>query len=209
MNVQAVEHLFEEELLSELKEVSIFKEAEEGELLIDFGQKITHIPIVLNGIIKVSREDQNGQEILLYYLKSSDTCSATLNCCTTFHQSEVRAMAEEQAQLLFIPATKMEEWLIKYHSWRRFVLNNFNARFEEMLEAVDSLAFQNMEERIITYLETKKNLLQTTNLQLTHEKIAQDLNSSRVVVSRILKKLEQNNMIKQARNKIQILTWHE
>ncbi len=205
MNLGAIEHLFEEKLISEMRLVSLSKKVEEGELLIDFGQKITHIPIVLEGVIKVSREDQNGQEILLYYLKPSDTCSATLNCCTTFHQSEVRAIAEEQAEVLFIPAEKMEEWLIQYHSWRRFVLNNFNARFEEMLEAVDSLAFQNMEERIVNYLENKKNVLKTDELQLTHEKIAQDLNTSRVVVSRILKKLEQNKQIEQARNKIQVL----
>ncbi len=205
MNLKPIKHLFESELLLEIEDISIYKKIEKNHLLIDFGQKISHIPIVLQGIIKIMREDKNENEILLYYLESGDTCSATLNCCTTNHYSNIRALTDEDAEILFIPAEKMEEWLIQYHSWRRFILNNFNYRFEEMLEAVDSLAFQNMEERIINYLENKKYLLKKPEFELTHHQIAQDLNSSRVVVSRILKKLEQNNLIKQNYTKIKLL----
>lgn len=205
MKLKPIEHLFESDLLLEIKEVAFYNTIEKDNFLIDFGQRITHIPIVLKGTIKVMREDRKGGEILLYYLEPGDTCAVTLNCCTTNHFSEVRAVTEETTEILFVPVEKMEQWLIQYHSWRRFILNNFNYRFEEMLEAVDNLAFQNMEERVVTYLENKKNILKKAEFELTHHQIAQDLNSSRVVVSRILKKLDQANIIQQTYNKIKLL----
>ncbi len=206
LDLEPIEHLFEKDLLIEIKTIAQYQKFKKNDLIIDYGQKITHIPIVLKGIIKVIRESKcDRKELLLYYLEACDTCSVTLNCCTSNHNSQIKAISEIESHVLFIPVQKMEYWLIKYHSWRRFILNSYNDRFEEMLEALDSIAFENMEWRIIEYLKNKKIILDKSSFKLTHREIASDLNTSRVAVSRILRKLDEAGVIRQTYNKIEIL----
>ncbi len=140
----------------------------------------------------------------MYFIEGGDTCAMTLNCCMKGAKSEIKAIAERDSELLLIPVHKLEDWL-HYKSWRAFVFGSYNNRFSEMLEAVDSLAFMNMNDRILKYLKNKVIANQSEFLKITHNTISLELNTSRVVVSRILKKLEIDGDIKLHRNQIEIL----
>ncbi len=196
---------FEEALLTEIAQVGTFKEVKAGHKLMEIGEYIKGMPLLISGAIKVMREDPDGDELLLYYLEQGDTCSMTMSCCMGQSRSEIRAVAETDARLIMIPIRKMEEWTAKYRSWRNFVFESYNNRLNEMLQTIDSIAFLNMDERLIQYLKEKSRINQDQTIRNTHQEIAYDLHSSRVVISRLLKKLEQLGKIELHRNYIQIL----
>jgi CRP/FNR family transcriptional regulator len=195
-------YLFEAELLREIEKNKITKKVPSHEIIIEVGEDIKFVPFILEGAIKVLREDENGDDLLLYYLEAGDTCTMTLTCCMGKKKSKIKAVAEEDSLMLMIPLEKSFEWLGKYDSWRSFIFSSYEAKFTELLDAIDSLAFFNMEERILKYLSDKAKVLGTLELSNTHQEIAEDLHSSRVVVSRILKKLENDNLLEIHRNKI-------
>jgi CRP/FNR family transcriptional regulator len=170
----------------------------------DIGETLTHMPLVLSGSIKIMKEDKDGNELLLYYLELGDTCAVTLSCCTKPSKSSIKAITESDSEIVFIPVDKMEDWMVRYKSWREFVLESYNQRLNEMLDAIDNLAFNNMEERIYKYLRDKAMVNREPKLQVTHAEIATDLHSSRVVISRIMKKLENEGKIKQHRNFVEV-----
>ena len=148
------------------------------------------MPLILSGAIKVLRVDDNGDELLLYFLEPGDTCAMTMSCCLGHTKSEIKAVAELDTELLMIPVQKMEEWTATYKSWRNFVFQSYHNRLQELLNTVDTIAFLNMDERLLKYLNEKVKVSGDTTLQTTHQEIAYDLNTSRVVISRLLKKLE-------------------
>ena len=150
------------------------------------------------------REDPDGDELLLYYLEQGDTCSMTMSCCIGQTRSEIRAVAETDARLIMIPVRKMEEWIAKYRSWRNFVFESYNNRLNELLLTIDGIAFMNMDERLANYLREKRRVSEDDIIRNTHQEIAYDLHSSRVVISRLLKKMEQMGMIELHRNYIKI-----
>ena len=137
-------YLFEKELLEEIQEVGAFKEVPEGYIIIDIGGKITHMPLILNGAIKVLREDEEGDELILYFVEQGDTCAMTITCCIGEAKSEIRAVAETDTKILMIPVEKMQEWMHKYKTWQSFILQSYHERMKELLEAVDSIAFMKM-----------------------------------------------------------------
>lgn len=196
---------FEEALLSEIAQVGTYKEVKAGHKLMEIGEYIKGMPLLISGVIKVLREDPDGDELLLYYLEQGDTCSMTMSCCMGQSRSEIRAVAETDARLIMIPIRKMEEWTAKYRSWRNFVFDSYNSRLNEMLLTIDSIAFLNMDERLVKYLKDKARVNQDQTIRNTHQEIAYDLHSSRVVISRLLKKLEQMGKIELHRNYIKIL----
>ena len=198
-------HIFEEVLLKEINEVGIVKDVPEGGKLIEIGEYIKSMPLLISGVVKILREDDNGDELLLYFLENGDTCAMTLNCCMTQAQSEIRAIAETDTKLIMIPVQKMEEWMAKYQSWRNFVLESYNNRLNELLETLDSIAFLNMDQRLLKYLKDKARVTNSLTINNTHQEIAYELHTSRVVVSRLLKKLENMGKIKLNRNHIQII----
>ncbi|WP_271765736.1 Crp/Fnr family transcriptional regulator [Aquimarina algiphila] len=198
-------HLFEEELLQEINNVATFKEVPEGFELIRPGSYITAMPLILNGAIKILRGDTDGDELLLYFLERGDTCAMTLSCCLGHHKSEIKAVAETNATLVMIPVEKMEEWTAKYKSWRAFVFESYHKRLIEAIETIDSIAFLKMDDRLLKYLKDKTKINQTNIINNTHQQIAYDLHTSRVVISRLLKKLEQNGIVKLNRNTIEIV----
>lgn len=198
-------HIFEEELLKEINEVGIVKDIPEGGKLIEIGEYIKSMPLLISGVVKILREDDNGDELLLYFLENGDTCAMTLNCCMTQAQSEIRAIAETDTKLIMIPVQKMEEWMSKYQSWRNFVLESYNNRLNELLETLDSIAFLNMDQRLLKYLKDKARVTNSLTINNTHQEIAYELHTSRVVVSRLLKKLENMGKIKLNRNHIQLI----
>lgn len=198
-------HIFDAELLNEIDACAVLKEVPEGGKLMEIGDYIKSMPLLISGVVKILREDDNGDELLLYFLENGDTCAMTLNCCMTQTQSEIRAIAETDTKLVMIPIQKMEEWMAKYQRWRNFVLESYNNRLNELLETLDSIAFLNLDQRLLKYLKDKARVTNSTTINNTHQEIAYELHTSRVVVSRLLKKLENMHKIKLNRNHIQIL----
>ena len=197
--------IFEEKLLEEIAQVATLRTFEEGDILIDFGDYIKFMPLLISGAIKILREDFDEGELLLYFLEKGDTCAMTMACCLGETKSEIRAVAETKGQVVMIPVAKMEEWLGKYKSWRNFVFDSYNSRLKEMLQAIDNLAFMNMDERLYNYLLDKAQINKTDFIQNTHQEIAYDLHTSRVVISRLLKALENEGKIKLHRASIELI----
>ena len=197
--------VFEDQLIEEIASVSKLQVFKEGDILIDFGDYIKRMPLLINGAIKILREDFDEGELLLYFIEKGDTCAMTMACCLGQTKSEIRAIAETDGTVIMIPVQKMEEWLGKYKSWRVYVFNSYNNRLKEMLSAIDHLAFMNMNERLLAYVYEKAKINKTDSIQSTHQEIADDLHTSRVVVSRLLKALENEGKIKLNRASISIL----
>ena len=198
-------HLFEDALINEILEVGTFKEVPEGFKLMEIGSYIRSMPLLVSGAVKVLREDHNGDELLLYYLEKGETCSMTMTCCMGQTKSEIRAIAETDTKLIMIPVQKMDLWSSKYKSWRNFVFESYHNRLNEMLNTVDNIAFHNMDERLLNYLKEKARINKDNTIHNTHQEIAYELHSSRVVISRLLKKLENRGSIELHRNHIKIL----
>ncbi|MEN8856673.1 MAG: Crp/Fnr family transcriptional regulator [Flavobacteriaceae bacterium] len=198
-------YLFEETLLDEIRELGIKKEFLEDSIIIEIGDYIKSMPLLINGAIKILREDDNGDELVLYYLESGDTCAMTLSCCMGQTKSKIRAIAETDVELIMLPKEKMTIWLSNYKSWQTYILQSYHSRMEELLEAVDTIAFLKMDERIFKFLKDKAMVTGDDVVHATHQEISQDLHTSRVVVSRLLKKLENEGKIKLFRNSIKVL----
>ena len=198
-------YLFEDELLKEINDVAEYKEIQEGNILIDIGDYIKSMPLILSGAVKVLREDDNGDDLALYFIEHGDTCAMTITCCMGETKSGIRAVAETDTKLLMIPVKKMQEWMHKYKSWQSFILQSYHLRMKELLEAIDTIAFLKMDERILKYLRDKAMVNHDDMILTTHQDIAYDLHTSRVVISRILKKLEKEEKIELHRNKIKII----
>ena len=197
--------LFEPALLEELQQNAVIKSFEDEEILMDIGQVITHVSLVLDGSLKIVREDATEGEHVLYFIERGMVCTMSVTCCYNQEKSEIRAIAEGKGKLALVPLRKMEEWMGRYASWRNYILKSYTIRFKEMLAAVDSLAFMNMEERMLRYLNEKTKINNTGLLEITHQEIATDLNTSRVVISRLLKKAEKEKKIKMNRKFIEYL----
>lgn len=198
--------IFEKELIEEITSVAKLVEFKEGDVLIDIGKYIKTMPLLMDGAIKIMREDFDAGELLLYFLEKGDTCSMTLSCCMGDKKSEIRAVAEKDGLVAMIPVNKMEEWLGKYKTWRAFVFESYNSRFNEMLAAIDNIAFMNMGERLYNYLMEKSKIENSRTILKTHQEIANELNSSRVVISRLLKALENEGKIRLNRNNIELIS---
>lgn len=198
-------YLFEDELLQEINSVGTYRDIPEGFQLISIGDYIKSMPLLISGAIKILREDANGEELILYFIEQGDTCAMTLSCCLGNSKSEIMAVAETDAKLIMIPVQKMEEWLGKYKSWQKFVLQSYHDRMTELLQAVDTIAFLKMDERLFKYLKDKAMVNHNELIHVTHQEIAQDLHTSRVVVSRLLKKLAIDGKIELYRNNIKVI----
>ncbi|MEO9570506.1 MAG: Crp/Fnr family transcriptional regulator [Polaribacter sp.] len=198
-------YLFEDNLISEIKELGVTKCFDEDATIIDVGEYIKSMPLLVSGAIKILREDENGEELVLYYLEKGDTCAMTLSCCMGQTKSKIRAVAETNVELIMLPKEKMADWLGKYKSWQAYILQTYHLRMDELLEALDTIAFLKMDERLFKYLKDKAMVTHNDLLHVTHKQISEDLHTSRVVVSRLLKKLENENKIQLFRNSIKVL----
>ena len=202
---QKFNQILVEKLLNEIFETGIYKEFKKDDIIIDINQPLNYIPLLLAGNIKILREDDHGNELLLYFLEAGDTCAMSLTCCLKTSKSNIRAVAESDSSLIMIPVIKIHDWFHTNASWRNFILDAYQIRFNEMLETIDTLAFMKMDERVFKYLIDKVKLSASTSLEIKHNDVADDLNTSRVVISRILKQLENENKIKLSRNKIEVI----
>lgn len=196
---------FEEKLEQEIESHAQTLHVPQGSVVMDFGQKITVLPIVVSGCLKISRIDENGKELFLYYINANESCALTFSCCIKQYPSEIRAVAEEASTLKALPVFVMDDWLKKYPTWRTFVMDTIHIRFNELLQTIDQVAFQKLDERLIQYLRKKSIQQKNKLLTISHEQIATELATSRVVISRLLKNLEDSGKIILFRNQIRIL----
>lgn len=180
------------------------REVKAGETLLKVGQTIRSTMLIIEGLVKLYREDDSGKEFFIYYLDAGQACSLSMVCAAKQEMSEVLARAVTDSTLLSIPLDRMEEWMGKYKSWYRFVITSYRERFEELLKTIDAIAFTSLDERLQFYLEQQVKKL-GTNLKITHQQIASDLNTSREVVSRLLKKMEAAGSVAIHRNSVEWL----
>lgn len=197
---------FEPALQKEIEQIAKYSTVKSGESIIEPGQTVQFIPMILTGTIKVSRVDESGRELLLYYVNANESCAMTFTCCMEQHKSEIKATAEEDVELMMLPASKMDEWMSKYPSWKSFVMRTIQTRFDELLKTIDHIAFEKMDERLVHYLKDKSKALQSPLLNISHQQIADELATSREVVSRLLKKLENDKKLLLYRNQIKLLS---
>jgi CRP/FNR family transcriptional regulator len=197
--------VFEPELLDIIEKTGQLITVKSGDTIMDIGQIVRTMPLIISGTVKVSRVDEEGRELLLYYVNSNESCAMTFTCCMQHQPSEIKAVAEEEVTLIALPVSVMDDWLIKYPSWKNFVMNTIRNRFNELLKAIDQIAFQNMDQRLIHYLKEKSKATGSALINLSHEQIAQELATSRVVISRLLKKLENDKKLLLYRNQIKLL----
>jgi CRP/FNR family transcriptional regulator len=196
--------IFEKDLFQEIVEIGIYQKCDKGDLLIDIGHEMTHIPLIIDGVVKMMREDQNEEEILLYFLEPGDTCAVSFVNCINKRKSMFRGIVEKDTECILIPVNKIEEWMVNYKSWREFIIDRYHNRLIELVETINSLAFSSLDNRLSTYLSNQMKIMHSKKLKITHQEIANDLHSSRVVISRLLKILEHKGDIKLGRKKIKI-----
>jgi len=195
----------EPELVDAIANVAKEVKVKEGDSIIKIGEFIKSTPLITKGLLKIVRQDDDGHEILLYYLDGGNTCVMTVTCCMKQEKSKIKAIAETETHLLLVPFHHMDEWMRNFRSWRNFILQTYSARFEEMLATLDSVAFESLDNRLLRYLADREQALGTQEFHITHQQIAQELNSSREAVSRLLKKLETSGHIQLGRNKIKLI----
>lgn len=196
---------FEEKLVEEIIQLGRLKKVKAHNTVISPGSKNDEIPIVLSGLLMVMTKDEHGNELFLYNLEGGQTCAMSITCCLEGKKNAFYVVAEEDSELWMVPMAYMDSWIQKYLSFRKFVFRSYQTRFDELLSAVDSMAFMKMDERLYKYLLDKKQVTGSYVIAKTHQQIANELNTSRVVVSRLLKQLEREDKIEQKRNRIEIL----
>lgn len=208
MDIKKYRHLFpdlEAGLFTELENKGRLMPVAAGVILLQSGQNIRSTMIVLEGLVKLYREDDEGGEFFMYYLHPGDGCALSLICDRSFRTSSVTAKAAADSILLVIPIDETENWMRQYRTWYHFVVETYRKRYEELLETIDHIAFQNMDERLEFYLRRHQKALNTKVLEITNTQIAQELNSSREVISRLMKKLSEDGKVRLLKNGIEIL----
>lgn len=193
------------ELLEKLYKYSVSKEYQAGDVIVDENSSIRAIPIVTKGAMKVVRTEEDGREILLYYIKAGESCIMSFLGGMHNETSKVKAEIEEDAEILFLPVTKVAEFIKEHPEWLDYIFKLYHKRFEELLGIINEIAFKKVDERLLNLLEKKAELTQSNTLNVTHEQLANELGTARVVVSRLLKQLEENGELQLGRNKITLL----
>ncbi|MBS3914400.1 MAG: Crp/Fnr family transcriptional regulator [Bacteroidetes bacterium] len=196
---------FEPELIQEIENRGKVQKITAGSTFLDIGDAVRNMPLIMHGTIKVMRQDEEGHELLLYYVNPSESCAMTFTCCMQQYPSEIRAVAETDVEMILLPISVMDEWLVKYPTWKAFVMKTFKNRFDELLRNIDQIAFQKLDDRLVLYLKQISKSTGSTLVNLTHEQIATDLGSSRVVISRLLKRLENDRRVILYRNQIKLM----
>jgi len=196
---------FSNELVDDIETDAIEQSFVSGHILMRTGQYIKNTVLVLSGSVKIYREDDDGGEFFMYYLQPGQACAISMICATKSEKSQIMAKVVEDVELLMIPLSLMDKWMMQHRSWYEFVIDTYRSRFEEVLEVVDSIAFRAMDERLEFYLKRHKDACGCDDLKLSHQEIATELNTSREVISRLLKKLEQRGAVKLHRNHIELL----
>ena len=208
MEQELIDRLFPEFELSlkeEIKAKSELKFFTSGESLMRTGQYFRSALLIVEGLVKVYREDDQGNEFFMYYLQPGQACALSMVCATKSETSQIMAKAVKDTQVIAIPLQYMDSWMAHYKTWYHFVLETYRSRFEELLVTIDHIAFRAMDERLLFYLKKHQDSLQSNVIPISHQEIAQELNSSREVISRLLKKMEQMGKVRLHRNAIEVI----
>jgi len=195
----------EKQLQDAISEVGSLHHFKADEVIMDFGQYVRMVPLVIKGSIKVFRESGDGREILLYFLTAGETCSMSFTCCMMHKKSIIRTVAEEDTTVIGIPIKYMDLWMSQYQSWKNFVMMSYDNRMLELVKVIDNISFKQMDERLWKYLQQKASATNSNLIHDTHQEIASSLNASREAISRLLKQLEKMGKVKLSRNQIEIL----
>ena len=196
----------ERALQDEIAEVGQLLHFKAGEIIMDYGSYVKLVPLIIEGSIKVTREDErDDREILLYFLSAGETCSMSFTCCMMDKQSAIRTEAVEDTTLIGIPIRYMDAWMAKYQSWKNFIMQTYDNKMRDLVSVIDSIAFEELDTRLRKYLQDRKSTLGTDVFQATHQEIAHDLNVSREAISRMLKKLENLGEVQLGRNQVKVL----
>lgn len=201
---QVFPDIYERSTVEVILETAKLKKLRADDWMVDIGDPIVYMPLLLKGQLRILREDEEGHELLLYYIRPGETCAMSLTCCSGNAVSNVRAVAEEDTELLLLPIQIIDEWTTKYPSFKSFILKTYQRRFEELLNTIDGIAFHNLDDRLLQLLK-QKSTKEGLTLKTTHQELANQLNSSREVISRLLKQMERTGKIEMGRNKITLL----
>ncbi len=204
-NLSRFSPVFEPALLAELESRSILMNVSAGDALLRVGKPVTGVPLILEGLFKISRVSDEGQELLLYYIQPGETCPMSLTCFMTSQLSSVNGQAEEDSTFLVVPAQVVDEFFLKYPSWKKFVMNTILDGLTEVIKSIDEIAFKKMDDRLVSYLKEKSKVTGSSLINLSHQQISDELGTNRVVVSRLLKKLETEKKLLLYRNQIKLL----
>jgi CRP/FNR family transcriptional regulator, anaerobic regulatory protein len=196
---------FSKDLINDIEANASIQSFKEGEVLMRTGQYIKNTVLVLKGAIKIYREGEDGGEFFMYYLQPGQACAISMICATKNETSQIMAKVDEDAELIMVPLALMDKWMMQHRSWYEFVIDTYRNRFEEVLVVVDNIAFRAMDERLQFYLKKQQAACNCVDIKLSHQEIANDLNTSREVISRLLKKMEQRDLIKLHRSHITLL----
>ncbi len=199
---------FEPDLVQEILAAGQIREFAHGDYLLKAGQIMTSTILVLDGRVKIYREDDSGSEYLVYYLESGNACAYSIMCALSGLKSQISAVADSDTTALTIPFEFVRKWMGKYPGWDQFVIRNYRNRFEETLSTIDHIAFQSLDKRLVYYLKDRTER-EGAVLSISHQEIARDLNSAREVVSRLLKKLEKKGAVKLGRNIVEVINLEE
>lgn len=196
---------FQKDLIEDIEKNASIMEAANGEILMRTGQFIKNTVLVTKGKIKIYREDDEGKEFFMYYLLPGQACAISMICASKNETSQIMAKVVEDAELLMVPLPIMDKWMGLHKSWYEFVVDTYRNRFEEVLQVIDSIAFRSMDERLEFYLKRNVETLGTNDVKISHQEIANDLSTSREVISRLLKKMEQRGLVILHRSHIELL----
>jgi len=197
--------LSQDQLIDEIAEQGELQYREKGAVIMDFGAYVKQLPLLYEGSLKIMRMNDNGEEIFLYYLEPGDTCASAFSCCMMQKKSLLRTEAEEDVKFISVPLKFADLWMSKYPIWRNFIVQNYDKRLMELISTIDTIAFSRMDERLLDYLEKKAEVLKTRQIPVTHQELANDINASREAVSRLLKRMEKEGLVKLGRNVVVLI----
>lgn len=191
-------------LQKEISEHARTRSLHDGEALMLPGDTIVFVPIVIKGALRIVREDEEGREVFLYHLYPTETCAMAVNCCEGKKESMVKAIAEEETEVLLVPHDLLEK-LSTIPEWRDFINSTYSKRFAELMDVIDLIAFNSLDKKILNYLERKRDATGTNHIDITHQQIATELNTHREAVSRLLRTMEKKGMVTLGRNTIELM----
>ncbi len=192
------------ELLKEITKFSRVKSIKKDTVILSLGDDIVYLPIVQQGVLRIVRENEEGREIFLYHLYPGESCALAINCCQLQKKSLIKAIAEEDTELLMVPNNLVEGWF-RYPQWRAFINNTYGKKFSELIDVIDLIAFSNMDRQVLHYLQERAKAIGSASLNITHHQIADELHTHREAISRLLRTMEQKGIVKLGRNSIELL----
>ncbi len=192
-------------LNDEIKRFARTKKVSRDTVLMQPGDEIVFLPIVQKGVLRITRQDKEGREIFLYHLYPGQTCAMAINCCQSHKKSMVKAIAEDDSEILQVPVNLIDEWF-RYEEWKSYVNNTYSTRFAELMQVIDLIAFSNMDKQLQHYLEERAKAANSKALYITHQQIADELHTHREAISRLLRTMEHKGIVRLGRNTIELLT---